>query len=264
MIRELDELILGNLIIGKGVYGFHLRVQNIPGVAANISQLASERGVNIVSFIPSISSPEAETASIFLAIDFYEKMVSPTDFLNELKDIAGVIDVQLISPKVKGSVLVDEYFFPLVFSDSRVILFGLASLSVLFGEARKVFSHGAIESLLYHSGYTVGTRLFTVYASKIPEITGKEALELLQAFFLGAGWGRSEIVRMSEHSITMRFHDLWECEIMKGRVEKPASQYVRGILAGYMTLALSKIVEVSESNCIALQSPFCEFRIKIM
>ncbi|HID43816.1 MAG TPA: hypothetical protein EYP30_08635 [Archaeoglobaceae archaeon] len=264
MIHELDELIIGNMIIGKGVYGFHIRTQNIPGVAANISQAASKRGINIVSFIPSISSPDAETASIFLAIDLYGKMVSPTDFLNELKNITGVIEVQLISPKAKGSVLVDDHFFPLVFSDSRVILFGLASLSVLFREARKVFSPGAVDSLLYHSGYTVGTRLFTVYASKIPDITSKEALELLQAFFQGAGWGRSEIIRMSERSITMRFHDLWECEIMKGYVEKPASEYVRGILAGYMTLALRKIVEVSENKCIALQSPFCEFHLKIM
>ncbi len=264
MIHELDELILGNMIIAKGVYGFHLRVENAPGVAASISQAAFKKGVNIVSFIPSISSPNAESASIFLAVDFYGKTVSPTDFLNDLKNTPGVIDVQLISPKAKGSVIVDEHFFPLVFSDSRVILFGLASLSVLFGEARKVFNPGAIESLLYHSGYMVGTRLFTVYAARIPDITGREALELLQAFFLGAGWGRSEIVRMSERSIIIRFHDLWECEVMKGCVEKPASQYVRGILAGYMTLALRKIVEVTEHKCIALQSPFCEFHLKIM
>ena len=264
MIREFDELILGNMIIGKGVYGFHIRAKNVPGIAANISQVAFKREVNIVSFIPSISSREAETASIFLAVDFYEKEISPSDFLSDLKATPGVIDVELIPPKAKGNVLVDDHFFPLIFSDSRVIMFGLASLSVLFREARKVFSPDTIDSLMYHSGYAVGTRLFTVYASKIPELTGREALDLLQAFFLGAGWGRSEIVRVTESSLTIRFHDLWECEIMKGLVEKPASQYVRGILAGYMTLALRRMVEVHESKCIALESPFCEFNLKIM
>jgi len=264
MIHELDELVLNNMIVGKGIYGFHIRVENVPGVAAKISQAAFKREVNIVSFIPSISGQEAETASIFLAVDFYGKIVSPTDFLSDLKNTPGVIDVQLISPKAKGNVLVDDHFFPLVFSESRVILFGLASLSVLLVEARKVFSPGSFDSLMYHSGYAVGTRLFTVYVSKIPDLTGREALELLQAFFVGAGWGRSEIVRMTERSITIRFHDLWECEIMKGHVDKPASQFVRGILAGYMTLALRKIVEVTENKCIALQSPFCEFNLKIM
>lgn len=112
MSRELDELVIGNLVIGKGIYGFHIRVMNVPGIAAKISQVASKRDVNIVSFIPSISSPEAETAIIFLAADFYGKVVSPTDFLNELKSTSGVIDVQMISSRVKGSVVVDDHFPP--------------------------------------------------------------------------------------------------------------------------------------------------------
>ncbi|RLG40019.1 MAG: hypothetical protein DRO05_07450 [Thermoproteota archaeon] len=264
MIRELDELVLGNMVFGKGIYGFHIKVENVPGVAASISQVAFNRGVNIVSFVPSISSREAEVASIFLAVDFYGKAESPSDFLNDLKQAPGVIDAQMITPKAKGNVIVDEHFFPLIFSDSRAILFGLASLSILLRELRKVFNPKAVDSLLYHSGYTIGTRLYTVHAAKVKEMGDKEALELLQAFFLGAGWGRPEVIRVSENSITLRFYDLWECEVMKGFVQEPASHYVRGIIAGYMTLALRKIIEVTEHKCIAIHSPFCEFIIRIM
>ena len=45
MIRELDELVLGNMVFGKGIYGFHIKVENVPGVVASISQVAFNRGV---------------------------------------------------------------------------------------------------------------------------------------------------------------------------------------------------------------------------
>ncbi len=156
MSRELDELVIGNLVIGKGIYGFHIRVMNVPGIAAKISQVASKRDVNIVSFIPSISSPEAETAIIFLAADFYGKVVSPTDFLNELKSTSGVIDVQMISSRVKGSVVVDDRFPPDFQRQQGHIVWIGQSLSA-FLEARKVFSPSALDSMLYHSGFMVGT-----------------------------------------------------------------------------------------------------------
>ena len=63
--------------------------------------------------------------------------------------------------------------------------------------------------------------------------------------------------------IIIRHDKLWECEVQKGLVDKPASHLLRGVLAGFFKELLGKRVDVNETKCIALGDPYCQFEISV-
>ena len=67
-----------------------------------------------------------------------------------------------------------------------------------------------------------------------------------------------------DNKIIIRHNKLWECEIQKGLVDKPASYLLRGILTGFFESLLRKKVLVNETRCVAVGDPYCQFEINIL
>ncbi len=87
---------------------------------------------------------------------------------------------------------------------------------------------------------------------------------LLEAITRGAGWTELIGYEEADDKIIIRLERLWECEIQKSIVDKPASNFVRGLLAGFFKKLLGKEVVVKETKCIALGDPYCQFEINIV
>ena len=56
-------------------------------------------------------------------------------------------------------------------------------------------------------------------------------------------------------------YDSFECELFRGS-DRPRSNLVRGMIAGWATELFKRKVSVKEVKCIAKDDPYCEFVIE--
>ena len=246
---------------GRQLIGFDIVLANMPGTLRFVSSLTEKHGLNIVYFEDCGIS--GETGRFFMAVDFTDKEVFPEDLLRELrKNKDYVVDAD-ISPSL-NDIIYPSKFCAKDLGGMRAILIALGNMRGTIQGIKKTLGDESGETVLYHLGYGVGEELYKVYAEPrgIKDFT--KGILLLEALTRGAGWADIIGHEGAGDKIIIKFERLWECEIQKGIVDKPASNYMRGILTGFFKALLGKDLVIKETKCIALGDPYCQFEINII
>ncbi len=248
--------------IGRDLHGLLVRAISLPGVLARLSSIIAERGLNIL-YCSTTVAEEHEEGIILLFIDFTDSETRPQELAEELRRLDFVREVKLITPKYEGFI-VDDVSFPLMVGSERAILMTEAALRGLFIDIRRHIGSGG-EAILYFLGTEVGKSLAERYMKMAEEI-GVEDLEgkahIAAGLFVSVGYGLVESLEIDPETprIRLRVKGCIECEL-GGSAEKPYSQFLRGMLAGYASVLFKRDMMARETRCIAVGDPYCEFEI---
>ena len=246
---------------GKNLIGFDVVLANIPGTLRLVTSLTEKHGLNIVYFEDCGIS--GETGRFFMAVDFTDKEFSPEDLLRELRENKDYVINAEISPSL-NDIIFPSKFCAKDLGGMRAILMALGNMRGIIQGIKKTLGNETGETVLYHLGYGVGEELYNVYAEPrgIKDFT--KGILLLEALIRGAGWADIIGYEKTDDKIIIKFDRLWECEIQKSKVDKPASSYVKGMLVSFFNSLLKKEVVVKETKCIAIEDPYCQFEINII
>jgi len=251
---------------GRDLVGYEILLANIPGALKTVSSIPEKYRLNI-EYIETCSKSK-EIYRLFIAIDFTDadEGVTPEVILNEYKKAKlYVIDVN-IAPSIHNIVFPSRLCVKNV-GGMRAILLGLGNMKGLISGIKRNMGAEMGSSFLYHLGYGVGRELYKIYAEPYDIRDIDEGITLLTALARGGGWSDTVDKQISENKVIIKMEQLWECEIPvneHGKKDKPASNYVRGILAGFFETLLQKRVVVKETRCISLGHRYCEFEINIL
>ena len=264
MPLELNTLLYCN---GRNLLGLHLRVKNEPGVLEKIVKIISGKGLNIVSVVSSIPSPEAKEALLFIGVDFTSKEYLSRSVVKEVSSLNVVHEVKPVKPTIAG-LLYDEALFPIRIGGKPAIILGQAGMvGFTYGLKRK-FGEAVAEATLYHAGYTVGQVVYELYiaGSKVENDPKLVATEILKPLLAAYGWCIINIRKVFDKGLLIEAHNLWECEVqrefyIKKGIRKATSHYVRGALAGIYDRVFRSRTRVREIRCINLGDKTCLFEI---
>ena len=241
--------------------GFEVVLPNRPGALEFALSLVKKHDLNIIHI--ENCTFNKKICRFFMAIDFTDKEVSPEDLLRDFKESKDYIVDAVISPNLKD-IIFPSKFCVKDLGGMRAILLGLGNMKGIILGIKKEFGVESGNSFLYHLGYDVGEETYEVYAVPREMKSFSDGIMLLKALVRGAGWADIIEYEETDDKIIISFEDLWECEIQKGLVDKPASHYIRGFLAGFFSNLLEKKVIVNETKCIAVEDPYCQFEINII
>jgi len=191
----------------------------------------------------------------------YSKAKYPIEVLiRELKENPHILNVKYRVKVVKEKII--DMFATPTFGQGKypVLVLGVDEMSGVFEKVKEVYGTGG-EALLYHIGYALGEIAGRKYApEELTEDFIREDLLAFQAY----GWGVLEIVKidLEEPEVIIRLYDLFESAHVRGRKDKPHCHFVRGFLAGLLTVFLNTKMIVVELKCIAKGDPYCEFIAK--
>ena len=267
--RRGGPLLLGNVIYTKGatVTGYYIEALNVPGALASIASVFAKYNINIVALNLTFSLKKGARGGLFIVADFTDSTITPETIRRELKKLEVVSDVEIAKPEYPN-VIADTYHFPLCnHAGKRYILLPEDYIKYLVIGIRRKFGSGGL-AFLYHEGSIVGEALVDEYkAWKIKTLRDALNLLLLRSRTLGRYIG--EITYYSygnplrRDSIVIRVYNCWECEAARTHgVEGPASQFERGIIAGFIQAYTKRRVIVEETKCIAKGDNYCEFKVE--
>ncbi len=117
-------------------------------------------------------------------------------------------------------------------------------------------------SILYHLGYAVGVRFYDRLLKPLEPNSLEELIQLLDAHLISLGIGvMKEYKIQSDEKFWLRVERVWECESLKGKVNKPAGNTFRGMLSGIFEGYLGHRVVVNETECMAIGYDACKFEV---
>jgi predicted hydrocarbon binding protein len=246
----------------KKIYGLVIESKIERGALNKLCDLIENLGVMLrfVQFSMEKVSTRAVTAIGFL--DFSHSKASPEQFMKLLRRQKFIKNAQLINPSNSG-IVYDNYFFPLVLENERVITAGRTVYEALFNGIRKKFG-AAGETMLYYQGFSVGFEVYNEYMSIAKSERIEDLIEVSKAVNMTLGWGIIDKVKINWEKGTAKYrvYNNFECELA-GKSEKPYSQFYRGAVAGLFTRFFEREIKVKETKCIAKGDSYCEFVIKI-
>ena len=245
---------------GKELTGFELILSNIPGSLGKVSSLIAEHDLNI-EYIETCTIRESEYI-LFLVVNFTDSKIKPEELLEKLNKLGGYVIKASITPMIKDIIYPSRYCTKDL-GGIRAILLSIANMKGLIEGLREKLGDDATNMLLYQIGYSVGKRVYDQYAKPRRIKAIDKAIQLLTGLGRGAGWGEVIEYKKQKNKITINVEDLWECETQKGKTDKPASNYVRGIITGFIHKTTGRPLEIRETKCIAKGDPYCQFQIKL-
>jgi predicted hydrocarbon binding protein len=243
------------------IYGIILKTKIEKGVFRKIAELAEKLGV-IVRYIQiSMTKTHESTVTAIAFFDFSNSKTSIEKALELVKNQKFIKNAKIIEP-TKTGIISDNYFFPLIVGNERVLIFRKSVYEALFNGIRRKFG-SAGEAMLYYQGFTVGFEIYDEYAKMAKSENLKDLIEVAKAVNMTLGWGIVGKIKIdSEKGIgQVRIHQSFECELSE-KNGKSYSQFYRGAIAGLFTRFFRKDVKVQETKCIAKGDPYCEFTIK--
>ena len=243
----------------EAIVGFEITLSNVPGALEKIVSIISGYKLNI--YHVETCFRRDDIYALFIAIDFTNKEVSPEKLLEEFKKEDVVKDIA-ISPKFKN-VIYPSRFCPMDLGSIRAIIVAEANMRGIIDGIKEEFGEESGDAFLFRMGYEIGRKAYRLYAEKLSIKDFDEGIEVLKALSRGARWMDLKEITREDNKIIIRVERLWECELQKGRVDKPASYLVKGIFTGFFKELLNMNVKVRETKCIALGDPYCEFEVTI-
>lgn len=255
---------LGRLVYlpGRRVYGFYVKmvpkVLDQPGVLLLLLRAFSSRGVSIVHL--KISRPEpGKPISTIMFADLTGKEELRAPLVKELESLESVEEARVIEPLFEGFVVDDVMFPPMLFGE-RVVILRRPGYEALVRGLRDKIGTG-YEAILYHIGVELGRNYFDSHVRLVGRDLDK-LTRICETLFRLVGYGilRYEEVDAAEKGGVARVWDSFECELYRG-LGRPASHFVRGMIAGWLGKLFQADVKAVEVKCLATGDPYCEFRI---
>jgi predicted hydrocarbon binding protein len=230
-------------------------------VLRKISELAEKLGV-VVRYI-QISMAKADETSVnaIAFVDLSNSEASPETVLKLVKSQKFIKNAQIIKPNRNG-IIFDEYFFPIMVGDQRVVIFRKPIYGALFNGVRRKFG-SAGEAMLYYEGFAIGFEVYDEYVKTANSENLDDLVEVARAVNMTLGWGIIDKIKIDveKREAQFRVYQNFECELGENS-GKPYSQFYRGAIAGLFTRFFGKEVEVQEIKCVAKGDPYCEFIVK--
>jgi len=248
---------------GKYVVCFHVifsaECLNKPGVLSKTLKIFAKKGVSIVNFKLSRPKPDKPIeASIFADLTGVDRL-KEEELIKELKNMECLNNVSLIGPLFKG-ITIDNEFSRLTMSGRRAVILRSTVYRALLKNLRKKMG-ASFMAVLYHAGLEIGRDVYEEL-SQITEGDPAMTAVLGQEIFKQVGFGTARIeLDLKRRSATVRVWDCFECELFKGS-GKPASHFVRGMIAGFLGGIFGENVYADEIKCIAAANKCCEFQVR--
>ena len=249
---------------GRKLVGYELILRNIPGALKTISSIPEKHRLNI-EYIETCTRSK-EIYWLFMAIDFtdVEEEVTPELILEEFRNAKVYVLDASIAPS-KFNIVYPSRLCIKNIGGMRAILLGLGNMRGLINGIKDNMGEEMGNSFLYHLGYGVGKELYNLYAKPFNVDNLEDGVTILTALARGGGWADVYIEDIGKKEVILKVEGLWECDISRGKGDnKPKSNYVRGILAGFFEHLIRKKVIVKEVTCIGLGDPYCRFNISMI
>jgi hypothetical protein len=262
--RGYEPLNIGRIILfdeKQKIYGVIVKSEIEKGVLRKISELAENLGITIRYIQISMTKTDEPGVTAVAFVDFSNSEVSPERALELVKREKFIKNAKIIKPSRNG-IIFDDYFFPLIAGNERVVVFRKSVYEALFNGVRKKFG-SAGEAMLYYQGFTVGFKIYDEYAKTADSENLWDLVEVAKAVNMTLGWGIIDKIEIdAEKGVAqVRIHQSFECELGE-ETGKPYSQFYRGAIAGLFTRFFGKDVNVQETKCVAKGDPYCEFTIR--
>jgi len=168
------------------------------------------------------------------------------------------------------SVIVDDEHFPMLNGlGVRCVLLTESLLEALVIGIKEAFGSGGL-ALVYHQGVVIGRNAARRYMEAFRIESLREGLKIMLKLSLVLGRFKGEIEKfkvrgVAGDEIILKLYNNWECMIArKYGVEGPASNFERGVIAGFIEGFTNRRVLTHEVKCIASNDPYCQFNIKII
>jgi predicted hydrocarbon binding protein len=239
---------------------FVVKLKNVPGTIAKISNRLAEKGINILSgFHTAYPSEEAGTWGFF--VDLTKADVGPEEIAKQIGELDVTLDVKLSEAKFDG-LIIDDLHFPIVILGERSTVLKVETFGDMFGRLYETFGSGAAV-ILYEMGVSAGENKAKNVSEKYG-VNGLKALRIILAERVAKGWGIPNIAEFNEERLeaTISVQDLFECLPFKGKYKEGRSHFFRGYLTGVFHQLFRKDASTTEVECVAKGDANCKFTIK--
>ncbi|MCD6510035.1 MAG: hypothetical protein J7L11_06585 [Thermoprotei archaeon] len=243
---------------GRVIYGISLKGSCTMETVYDVLDVLRKRNLAVLQVTGSAPLLRDGDTLITLFLDFTNSKSRPETVASDLLKLKCIKQVFILKPV--GDLLIDEYHFPLIVGNERVILLSMSWLRAMLRKTREEFGDG-VEAFFYHQGRMLGEAIYDII-NEFSRGDRNEFLRLCELFFLVYGMGILRIVEFKPDIplIRVRIHHNFECELGKGS-GRPYSHLVRGIIAGISSRFLNVKLMAIEEKCIAKGDPFCEFKV---
>ncbi|MDW8033395.1 MAG: V4R domain-containing protein [Nitrososphaerota archaeon] len=241
------------------VIEWSLKSKNIPKILNIALNILADKGVRFLSGFQSINRDD-NTVIIGGFIDISDSKIKAEDIKNILKNVEGVIEVN-ISDQTFDGLIIDTLHFPLQVSGERSFTFRVETFGGILKRLYDKFGTGAAV-ILYEMGVAAGESKARSIMKKY-RLDKSKILKLIMAERAAKGWCISEVVEFSSRNVILVVRDLFECLPFKGKQENAVSQFFRGYLTGLLRQIFNKDVTVTEVECVAKGDASCKFNVEV-
>ncbi len=249
---------------GKELYEVTVEFDDAKGRLADLLGCLPEPGCSVVALhvAPLPHAEAAGTARAPLLARLHLAVTPPIDaeaIRHCLEGKAYVLGA-IVRSGLSG-VLIDSSF-PLYLTErARAIVLDAHRASDMLDNLRlRMGSGGAV--LMYEQGRAYGESAGAAYVRTFGSAFLRTHPEYALRLFTAMGWGETELLEYDfDHGtarLTMR--DGFECRSQRSPI--PYSQFIRGCLAGVISAVTDRIVDCTETHCIAQGDDRCEFAIR--
>jgi len=259
MIEEYcpKDILCGVYSPNKKLMEFMIKLKNVPGALAKVSDILANYGINILSGF-HVAYPNNKEAYWSFFIDFTSAKAKLETIIEEIKKLEVVLSIKFAKAKFNG-LIIDELHFPLTVLGERSITLRIESIAKIFKRIHEIFGSGAA-TILYEMGIKAGEAKVKSIHEKYG-IKGLKALKIILAERIAKGWGIPELIEFDEQkpSIKIKVYDLFECLYFKGKLKESNSYFFKGYLVGALSTLLNKKLLIEEIECLAKGNDHCLF-----
>jgi predicted hydrocarbon binding protein len=232
-----------------------LELENKPGALGNLANLLGIRGINMLEGYFGANTTES-TGPISFFVETNNTRLDDKWLKEFIETSVGVENVQ-VKESVEGF-LADSLNFPIVWNTGdRAVMMRMDYLRVVFEALRKAIGADG-DRIIYNQGFDYGKASWAnLLATFTPRSHG--GLEEVLQIYSAVGWGRvslREVDQRNKHA-TIRMTESFECAESGQGI--PASQFVRGHIAGAMSAYFRSDVKAVETKCVSAGAGYCEF-----
>ncbi|MCX8177247.1 MAG: hypothetical protein N3F10_02995 [Candidatus Bathyarchaeota archaeon] len=250
------------LFPGKRLCGLIFKLESRRGIFEELSDISSNAGAVelYVNFSMPFTGENVMSGVVFL--DLTNVNLPVEELVERMRSVNGVKSIEILKPTVEG-LIADYINHRLMLAEERAIIIRRSIYGGVSKRMREQFGTAG-EAFLFHLGHSGGMEYGKSHLEMAKKLGISDPVEIIKCLtlplFSAVGFGRSEIIEIITYPsfrAIIRVYDCFECEIGIGS-EKPYSQLIRGMLAGYLSSLFNRRVIVEETKCIAKGDPYCE------
>ena len=245
-------------IMNPGKRNFHvvLKLEDRPGVLANVSSVISKSKTNILSGHISVLDGHAYWSF------FAETEQGGVDaaMLRLLLQNSRYVEEATVREDRDG-LIVDNACFPLRWNaGDRAVVFRTSAFADTLAQLRKELGSGG-SVLLYDQGYKMGEDGARSMVEKLGDGFAREHLSDVLGLWSAVGWGRIAMLSYdaSGPSIVLKVEESFECGSV--RSDAPYSQFLRGHLCSWLSVLFETRLKCEETVCVSAGGRHCEFHL---